>query len=67
MKQVQDAWKTKHPKMAELCKQAKELKSQFKSFHIEHIDRVSHQSLLFYAVVSLHNIQFPVMFGFEAN
>ncbi|VVA96077.1 unnamed protein product [Arabis nemorensis] len=25
--QVQDAWKTKHPKMAELCKQAKELKT----------------------------------------
>ncbi|EOA31134.1 hypothetical protein CARUB_v10014297mg [Capsella rubella] len=37
--QVQDAWKTKHPKMAELCKQAKELKSKFKTFHIEHIDR----------------------------
>ncbi|KAL1211306.1 putative ribonuclease H protein [Cardamine amara subsp. amara] len=37
--QVQDAWKTKHPKMAELCKQAKELKSKFKSFHIQHIER----------------------------
>ncbi|KAF8103736.1 hypothetical protein N665_0185s0010 [Sinapis alba] len=37
--QVQDAWKTKHPKMAELCKQAKELMKQFKSFHIQHIDR----------------------------
>ncbi|XP_020886969.1 uncharacterized protein LOC110229976 [Arabidopsis lyrata subsp. lyrata] len=37
--QVQDAWKTKHPKMAELCKQAKELKSKFKTFHIEHVDR----------------------------
>ncbi|ESQ49953.1 hypothetical protein EUTSA_v10021278mg [Eutrema salsugineum] len=37
--QVQDAWKTKHPKMAELCKQAKELKRQFKSFHIQHVDR----------------------------
>ncbi|CAH8340475.1 unnamed protein product [Eruca vesicaria subsp. sativa] len=37
--QVQDLWKTKHPKMAELCKQAKELMKQFKSFHIQHIDR----------------------------
>ncbi|WZY74524.1 uncharacterized protein LOC103850071 [Brassica rapa] len=37
--QVQDIWKTKHPKMAELCKQAKELMKQFKSFHIQHIDR----------------------------
>lgn len=37
--QVQDAWKTKHPKMAELCKLAKELKSKFKSFHIQHIER----------------------------
>uniref|UniRef100_A0A1J3CRZ7 RNase H type-1 domain-containing protein n=1 Tax=Noccaea caerulescens TaxID=107243 RepID=A0A1J3CRZ7_NOCCA len=37
--QVQDAWKTKHPKMAELCKEAKEFKRQFKSFHIQHIDR----------------------------
>lgn len=41
MEQVQDAWKTKHPKMAELCLQAKELKSKFKSFSIQHIDRVS--------------------------
>ncbi|ESQ55854.1 hypothetical protein EUTSA_v10027437mg, partial [Eutrema salsugineum] len=38
-KQVQDAWETKHPKMAELCNQAKELKSQFKSFDIQHVDR----------------------------
>ncbi|KAJ0244669.1 hypothetical protein HA466_0192640 [Hirschfeldia incana] len=37
--QVQDKWQTKHPKMAELCKQAKELMRQFKSFHIQHIDR----------------------------
>ncbi|XP_010550115.1 PREDICTED: uncharacterized protein LOC104821068 isoform X2 [Tarenaya hassleriana] len=37
--QVQDQWKTKHPKMAELCKQAKELKNRFSSFHIQHVDR----------------------------
>ncbi|KAH0944286.1 hypothetical protein HID58_003923 [Brassica napus] len=39
LQNVQDIWKTKHPKMAELCKQAKELMKQFKSFHIQHIDR----------------------------
>lgn len=37
--QVQDKWQTKHPKMAELCKQAKDLIKQFKSFQIQHIDR----------------------------
>lgn len=37
--QVQGAWKTNHPKMAELCKQAKELMNSFKTFDIKHIAR----------------------------
>jgi len=46
MEQVQGAWKTNHPKMAELCKQAKELMNSFKTFDIKHIARVSHQTRL---------------------
>ncbi|XP_075474997.1 uncharacterized protein LOC142505772 isoform X1 [Primulina tabacum] len=37
--QVQGLWKTKNQNMAELCKVAKELKDQFMSFEICHIER----------------------------
>lgn len=37
--QVQGFWKTKNANMADLCKVAKELKDQFLSFQISHIDR----------------------------
>ncbi|GAA0141898.1 hypothetical protein Leryth_019944 [Lithospermum erythrorhizon] len=37
--QIQGLWKTKNQNMAELCKVAKELKEQFVSFQIKHIDR----------------------------
>uniref|UniRef100_A0A6P3ZK21 uncharacterized protein LOC107415392 isoform X1 n=1 Tax=Ziziphus jujuba TaxID=326968 RepID=A0A6P3ZK21_ZIZJJ len=37
--QVQGLWKTKNQNMAELCKQAKELKEKFISFQIDHVMR----------------------------
>ncbi|KAL3526453.1 hypothetical protein ACH5RR_011109 [Cinchona calisaya] len=37
--QVQGLWKCKNQNMAELCKVAKELKDQFMSFEINHVDR----------------------------
>ncbi|KZV57709.1 hypothetical protein F511_03169 [Dorcoceras hygrometricum] len=37
--QVQGLWKTKNQNMAELCKVARELKDQFMSFEICHIER----------------------------
>lgn len=37
--QIQGLWKIKNQNMAELCKVAKELKEQFASFQIKHIDR----------------------------
>ncbi|WZY83176.1 hypothetical protein YC2023_029560 [Brassica napus] len=37
--QVQGAWRVQDPKMAQLCGQAKELMSQFTSFHIQHVGR----------------------------
>ncbi|KAL2505117.1 Polynucleotidyl transferase [Abeliophyllum distichum] len=37
--QIQGLWKTKNQNMAELCKVAKELKDQFMSFQISHIER----------------------------
>ncbi|CDP02148.1 unnamed protein product [Coffea canephora] len=37
--QVQGLWKCKNQNMAELCKVAKELKDQFQTFDINHIDR----------------------------
>lgn len=37
--QIQGLWKTKNQNMAELCKVAKELRDQFVSFDISHIDR----------------------------
>ncbi|KAI5665563.1 hypothetical protein M9H77_15416 [Catharanthus roseus] len=37
--QIQGTWKTKNQNMAELCKVAKELKDQFLSFDIAHIER----------------------------
>ncbi|KAL2528895.1 uncharacterized protein Fot_21496 [Forsythia ovata] len=36
---IQGLWKTKNQNMAELCKVAKELKDQFLSFQISHIER----------------------------
>ncbi|KAJ4876244.1 Ribonuclease H-like domain protein [Raphanus sativus] len=38
-KQVQGEWATRHPKMTELCGQAQELMSQFKSCDIQHVPR----------------------------
>lgn len=40
LEQVQGLWKCKNQHMAELCKVAKELKDQFLTFEISHIDRV---------------------------
>uniref|UniRef100_A0A7N0UKL9 RNase H type-1 domain-containing protein n=1 Tax=Kalanchoe fedtschenkoi TaxID=63787 RepID=A0A7N0UKL9_KALFE len=37
--QIQDKWKTKHEKMAELCKEAKKLKTKFTAFQINHVLR----------------------------
>ncbi|XP_019161517.1 PREDICTED: uncharacterized protein LOC109158139 [Ipomoea nil] len=37
--QTQGLWKTKNQNMAELCKVAKELKDQFMSFQITHVER----------------------------
>ncbi|KAK6155163.1 hypothetical protein DH2020_009411 [Rehmannia glutinosa] len=39
--QVQGLWRTKTQNMTELCKVAKELKDQFMSFQICHVERVS--------------------------
>ncbi|KAJ6825123.1 uncharacterized protein M6B38_299185 [Iris pallida] len=37
--QVQELWQTKHPNMADLCKEAKRLKDRFLSFKISHVLR----------------------------
>ncbi|KAJ6850099.1 uncharacterized protein M6B38_265835 [Iris pallida] len=37
--QVQELWQTKHPNMADLCKEAKKLKDMFLSFKISHVLR----------------------------
>lgn len=37
--QVQGLWQTKHQNMIELCKEVKELKSQFLAFQISHVKR----------------------------
>lgn len=39
--QVQGLWRTKTQNMSDLCKVAKELKDQFASFEIRHVERVS--------------------------
>lgn len=37
--QIQDKWKTKNANIAELSKEAKELKAKFREFHIDHVLR----------------------------
>ena len=47
MIQIQGLWKTKNQNMADLCKEAKELKDKFVSFQINHVLRVHANGYLF--------------------
>lgn len=47
MLQIQGLWKTKNQNMADLCKEAKELKDKFLSFQINHIVRVNANGYFF--------------------
>lgn len=47
MLQIQGLWKTKNQNMADLCKEAKELKDKFVSFQINHIVRVNANGYFF--------------------
>lgn len=41
--QIQGLWKLKNQNLADLCKEAKELKDMFTSFQIKHVPRVHRQ------------------------
>ncbi|KAH8510980.1 hypothetical protein H0E87_008497 [Populus deltoides] len=45
--QIQGLWKLKNQNLADLCKEAKELKDMFTSFQIKHVPRVQADNYLF--------------------
>lgn len=70
MSQIQGLWKTKNQNMADLCKEAKELKDKFLTFEIYHVFRVHangflflHYSVLLDCIVLDHLHQFKCSSG----
>lgn len=65
IQKVQGLWKTKNQNMAELCKQAKELKEKFISFQIDHVMRVCTDN--FFMIWSCVYLFFPFLSGAAVN